>query len=69
GSVHISSRGNILAQKRICCVKKPRKVSTLLRFLPCICILRNTTTHKRNVRTPKQTIVKYASIHHRPSET
>ena len=29
GSVHISSRDNILAQKRACRVEKARKVSTL----------------------------------------
>ncbi|WP_206602356.1 hypothetical protein, partial [Pseudomonas aeruginosa] len=29
GSVHISSRGNILAQKRACCVENARKVFNL----------------------------------------
>ncbi|MBP8045537.1 MAG: hypothetical protein KAY44_02930, partial [Neisseria sp.] len=28
-SVHISSRGNLLAQKRACCVENARKVSNL----------------------------------------
>jgi hypothetical protein len=29
GAVHISSRGNILAQKRACCVENARKVFNL----------------------------------------
>ena len=29
GSVHISSRGNLLAQKRACCVENARKVFNL----------------------------------------
>jgi hypothetical protein len=29
GSVHNSSRGNLLAQKRACCVENARKVSNL----------------------------------------
>ena len=35
GSVHNSSRGNLLAQKRACRVENARKVPTLLRFSPC----------------------------------
>jgi hypothetical protein len=29
GAVHISSRGNVLAQKRACCVENARKVFNL----------------------------------------
>ena len=35
GSVHISSRGNLLAQKRACCVENARKVSNLAVLSPC----------------------------------
>jgi hypothetical protein len=41
GSVHISSRGNLLAQKRACCVENARKVfnlAVLFALQPRFCV-------------------------------